>query len=381
MMERKTKFIIVGLAGIFIIGLFFNLRIYSAKQLLERERDELKKENASLVTKIEEINAESQRFKNRINALNRDLDNIAKEKEEIQAKYDAVFKERDDLVEKLKGRPVQVLEVKEKPSLSPTDDAYWAGVLKAKTDLELQLETIRTELKTAQIKSEEFQREKSSLELDINNLIRDKKDLEQQLEYNKKMIDSISQELVREKNDKLQIQESLKAVKNENASLRQELKGLSSRKARLEEKLQQLEKDKASLERAFTEMEIMLKDKINKVCEFKEQLDATFGKEITEAPEEKKEAVELPPIVVHPEAEATLPAKPEIGKVLAVNRDNNFVIINLGENSGIRLGDTFQVYKEGKAIASIEVVQLRKNIAACDIKRQATSVSVGDTIK
>lgn len=384
-MEQKTKLIIVGLIGIFIISLLFNLQTYSSKQALERDRDSLKKENTSFVTKIEEINIESQQLKNKADALKRDFENVSQQKEEVQAKYNLLVKERDELIEKLKTRPGEEAREVSPPTAVPTavsEDTYWAGILKAKTDLGLQLESIRSELKTAQIKNEELQRDKAALELDINNFLRDNKDIQQQLEYNKKMIDSLSQELVREKNDKMQIQESLKAVKNENASLRQELKGISSRKVKLEEKLQQLEKEKAGLERAFTEMEVILKDKINKVCEFKEQLDAAFGKEIAEPTEGKKESVELPPIIVHPEQEPSIPGiAPPIGKILAINRENNFVIINLGENSGVRLGDAFQVYREDKAIATVEVVQLRKNIAACDISREVTPIMVGDTIK
>ena len=69
------------------------------------------------------------------------------------------------------------------------------------------------------------------------------------------------------------------------------------------------------------------------------------------------------------------------GKILAINKDANFVIIDLGEDRGINVGDTFQVYREGESIATIGVIQARKSIAACEIKKETTAIKVGDTIR
>ena len=95
------------------------------------------------------------------------------------------------------------------------------------------------------------------------------------------------------------------------------------------------------------------------------------------------ESVELPPIVVRPQA-ASLPINETgigMGKVLAVNRDNNFVIMDLGGEQGIKVGNTFVVYRGDQPIADVEVVQARQSISACDIKRETTPIKVGDTIR
>ena len=69
------------------------------------------------------------------------------------------------------------------------------------------------------------------------------------------------------------------------------------------------------------------------------------------------------------------------GKVLAVNKDNNFIVIDMGESSGVKVGDSFQVFREGQSIAAIEAIQVRRDIAACDIRRQNAMPKIGDMVQ
>lgn len=386
-MENRVKFIIIGLIGILAISLFIAFQNYATKETLLKEKDRLSKENESLVAKVERAMRELRVSQEKVGSVNKELDRVSQEKERIERQYELIKKREGELMERLKSQPAAALVKPTLESLPPTQDAYWAGILKAKTDLEFQLGNLRSELKNMQIRNEQLQREKSSLGLDINNLGRDNEDLKRQLEYNQKLMDSITQELVREKNDKIKIQETFKAIKNENVVLTRQLKSLNSRKVELEEKLQKLQDDKDALDRRITEIETTFSNKISKIKELKEQLDVIYsiGRQ-TEQPEEKSEqkgSVELPPIVVRPQTETAsgVTATSLTGKILAVNRDNNFVIIDLGENSGIKVGDTFRVYRQDESIATIETIQIRKSIAACDIKKETKPIATGDTVR
>jgi len=269
------------------------------------------------------------------------------------------------------------------PPLPQSAESYWAGILKAKTDIEMQLNSIRSELKSVQISNEQLQREKSTLELDINNLAREREDLKRQLEYNQKIMDSIAQELVRERNDKIQIQENFKAIKNENTILNRQLKSLNNRKINLERNLQELQEGKSSVERRFIEMETMLTDKLSQINALKEELDAIHSGHKKPAEEKEKESVQLSPIVVRPRQEASTSQQEAdaTAKVLAINRENNFVVIDAGEESGLKAGDAFQVYSGNERIASIEVIKTSKSVAACDIKREISPIKIGDTVR
>lgn len=389
-MEQKVKFIIIGLIGIAAICFFLLIQTLGAKKSVMRERDSLKSETVSLNSKAEKLGLEIRSRESKIDSLNKELERVNKDMLDLQAKHDAAEKENQELADKLKASQGRMETTSRAVEVVPqTSDEYWGGILKAKTDLEMQLGSARTELKSTLVNNEQLQREKSSLELDINTLKRDREDLARQLEYNKKLMDNISQELVMERNDKIKIENSLKEIRSENLLLTRQLKSLNNRKVNLEKKLQEVQEGKATVDRRLTEMETMLTQKISQISNLKDQMEAIRGGTAIEAEEEKSESVELPPIVVRPQPEmaplmpesAALPAAAPIAKVLAINRDNNFVIIDIGEDAGLNPAETLRAYRDGKKVADLEVIKVSKNVAACDIKNEMLPLKIGDEVK
>ncbi|MDD5653310.1 MAG: hypothetical protein PHT31_04000 [Candidatus Omnitrophica bacterium] len=402
-MEQKIKFIIIGLIAVLVVSFALNIFTLLSKEQALRSNNTLQEDKSSLLKEVETSKQKVGQLQKQLIELNQGVDKLNKEKEEIQKKYDLVDKARQTLVDQVKA--LKEKEASSKTSASATaqpasnalgNDAYWAGILKQKKDLEWQLDTVRSELKTAQINNEQLQKEKSALELEAGNLGREKQDLgrqyefvQKQLEYNKKMMESIALELVGEKNDKLQIQDSFKAIKTENAMLRRQLKNLNDRKISLERKLATAQEKSHTLESRFNEMDVLLKDKMLQL----EKISRTVPSSEATA---KEEPVELTPIVVRPPSETTtmpsittpaaetsaasIPQKE--GKISAVNRDNNFVIIDLGEEQSARVGDVFNVYnKANKPIGVVEIIETRKAISACDIQRENEKIQVGDKVR
>ena len=314
------------------------------------------------------------------------MERVTSEKGDLEKRLELISKERQDLADKLKEQK-RIPALAQAPAGPVTEDAYWAGILKAKTDLEIQLESIRSELKTAQANNEQLQRDKAGLELEVTSLTRYKQDLKRQLDYNQKLMDSIAQDLVREKNDKFQIGEVKKSIKSDNDLLRRQLRALDIRRANVEKRLSDLQDENTKLNNQLKELEANLEDKGSLIDSLNKELSAIkSGKPL---PAEKgKESVELPPIVVRP-AVSSVPATSAgvgvgsalVGKILAINRDNNFVVIDLGTSVGIKPGDKFQVYRDDSVIANLEVIQTREKISACDIKRETSPIKVGDGIK
>lgn len=387
-MEQKTKIIMFGLIGIIVVSLIISLQLMGAKQAAERERDGLKEEVVTLQQNLSVVSKESQQLKAKLSEVGRDLDRLSRERQDIQKKYDSVSRERADLIETIEKLKKQVDDAKGQsaqvvPVAPPTtDDTYWSGILKAKVDLELQLQNIRTELKNMQVANEQLQREKGTLSLEVSNLNREKEDIQRQLNYNQKLVDNLASELVREKNDKMQLEDNVKPIKNENQVLMRQLKTLNERKVVLEKDLAQLQADKGTLARRIDELEALLKDQVLKMEGIRKQVDDVRGGTDDIAAQSKSESVELPPILVRPQTnEGAAQTKLLTGKVLAINKDNNFVIVDLGENAGVKLGQGFNVYRNDKSIAGIEVIQVRKDISACDIKRETTPIKIGDVVK
>ena len=385
-MEQKAKLIIIGLIIVTIASLALLVQVSSNKQELIRERDDLKTENTKLNSNLDKLKSSISSYESRITSLSGDLANVNQQKADLEKRYELVNRAREDLIQKLKEQQSQKPSVTEsRVEYTPqNNDAYWAEVLRAKNEMELQLNNVRAELKSLQMSNEQLQREKSNIELDLNSLKREKEDLKRQIEYNQKLVESISKELVTEKNDKTQIQDSYKLVRNENAMLSRQLQSLNNRKINLDKKIQELTESKGSLERRLSEMESMLTDRVTQIDQFKGKVEAVKTGEPVEG-REKKESVELPAIVVRPQADqpsrSVNPDAGFIGRVLAVNKDNNFVIIDLGQDSGLKVGDAFKIYRDEKPVASVEVTQVRRSISACDIKKEMSPIKIGDTVR
>jgi len=379
-MQNKIKFIVMGLVGLLVINIFITLQAFNAKQLVERERDSLRRENDSLVAKINESMQDGQRLKERLNILNQSLESAMRERDEFQQNYLLRTKERDGLVKQLESRVAAIMPALPAPA-PVADDAYWGRILKEKTDLEIQLANIRKDLREMQINNEALQKDKSTLELEVRSQIREKQDLKRQIEYNQKLMETLSQDLVREKNDKFQIEDSLKTIKAENLTLRRQLKSLGNRKLVLEKKFAELQAKSSGLEKSFNEMSGLLRDKMAQIDSLKRQFEPARVSTLPAV--SQPESVELPQIVVRPQ---TGPMTEEItsvvtGKILAVKRDNNFVIIDLGEEAGVVAGNTFGVYRGNELISEIKVIQVRRNISACDIKNETSPLRIGDTVR
>ena len=388
-MEQKIKFIIIGLVGFCMVCLFLFVQASSQQQKLLRESNDLKTENTALVSRASKFENDLRETQGKISSLKAERDRGVEELNELQKKFELASRARDELIEKLKKASLSQVVVSAPPPVQQAPvpentDAYWGTVLKAKTDLELQLSSIQVELRNLQISNESLQRGKSVLEIDINSLRNDKKDLLRQLDYNQKLLDSMSQEVVRERNDKVAIQDSLRTIKSENGVLSRQLKSLVGRKEALDKKVQSLQEGKTTVEKRLNEMETMLTDRISKIGSLKNELDAIKGGRVEDTEKASKESVELPAIVVR---SAPSSEKPKVqpqefpGRILAVNLDSNFVVIDLGSSAGVAVGNVFNVYRAAKSIGSIGVIQTRANISACDIKRMSTPLKIGDSVK
>lgn len=389
-MEQKVKFIVMGLVGFCIVCLFLFMQATSQQQKMLRENNDLKTENTVLMSRANKFESDLKETQGKVNSLKAERDKGVEEINELQRKFDLASRSRDELIEKLKKVQLQQVTAKEPQmaqsqlSVPENTDAYWGAVLQAKTDLEMQLSSIRVELRSLQISNESLQREKSTLEININSLSNDKKDLSRQLDYNQKLLDSMSQEVVREKNDKVAIQDSFKTIRAENVVLSRQLKSLISRKEVLDKKVQSLQEGKNTVEKRLNEMETMFTDKISKIDSLKNELNVIKSGKTEDMEKLSSEAVELPAIVVRA-APGTSRGEAEIqafsGKILAVNLDSNFVVIDLGSSAGVNAGNVFNVYRDARSIGAISVIQARVNISACDIKRMSTPFKIGDNIK
>jgi chromosome segregation ATPase len=418
-MEQKLKIATIALSVLLVICFISLIAVFGSKQALMQQNSSLKQqktkllqENQALAEKISSIKKEKRNIEAKFAEVKDDLERLSSEKAQIQHKYEVVSEERDNLVDKLKELQRKSTHIsttvstlaKKKEMPSVTKDEYWAGILKERAALQLDVSGLKDDLIQMQKKFNTLAVEKGSLETDVKDLRRQREDLIRRVDYNERLANSLSLELVREKKDKRRLQEQLKSLSEEQRRLSNQLKTLSRQKNALQRRLENAQQEKDKLSQRISELDATLKDKLAELFDAKQKLEETnkalkgISKTTTKStaattavtaqsstpslqPQQQPAAVNLPPIVVHSAAVQKSFVGPFLAKVLAVNEENNFVIIDSGQRQGLKAGDSLSVYRDKKKIATVEVIQVRKDVAACDIKQTVASIHVGDTVR
>lgn len=416
-MQDKLKYILFGIGGVVVLAILIVLG--SRIKSLENDKNTLIGENAALTEKVNAVSGENKSLKEQVAGLNADLSKLKTDKEQLQNDYQGLVKEREELQAKIdklvaeKESLNQVVASAQSSAVEPVStDAYWGKVLKKKADLELQVDALRDQVKAMKAQADQIALEKNSLTMELNNIKRDGTDLQRQADYSQRLADTLTQDLAREKSDKMQIEKTLATLKADNRTLRQQLQNTINHKTRLEQQMADLLQKNQALEGSLSNMEGYVKQQMvqvdslkNRIQESKKASAAAVVKPEESAFEEVSgsapgrsgavssggQAIQLPPIVVRPQGEgrgiaAPLPAlsaPAQIsarGRVVSVDRDNHFVVIDLGKSAGLKLGDVFRVVRAGQPIADLSVIQVRDRISACDIVKETSTIMPGDQV-
>ncbi len=410
-MQDKLKYILFAIGGLVVVVILVVLgaRIKS----LENDKNNLVNENSSLSQKISAVSGENKELKGKVEGLNTDLAKLKEEKELVLKDFQSLAKERDALQEKVDKLVAEkeslnqvVASAQQSQSSEPVStDAYWGKVLKKKADLELQVDALRDQMKAMKAQSEQFILEKNSLTLELNNVKREGTDLQRSADYNQRLADTLTQELAREKSDKMEIEKTLATLKSDNRILRSQLQNAINQKVKLEQQMGDLLQKNVTLESSMANMEGYVKQQMVQVDSLKNRIQESKSPSGTRSVQEKEmafedvsggssaaatgQSIQLPPIVVRPQGEskpAVVPfsgAAAQItarGRVVSLDRDNNFAVIDMGKNAGLKIGDTFRVIRSGQPIADLSVIQVRERIAACDILKETSTIMPGDQV-
>lgn len=211
----------------------------------------------------------------------------------------------------------------------------------------------------------------------------------------KKQLSSLEQE-------KNQIQKKLTESKKEAGSLESELAGHKRQLASTRQKITGVDNKVISTERKINELNSYIKDikpRIVNVTHDSLKLteELTLLQKTTEALkgrlaqflEEKKGKKKISarePDLAKPQADISgrtpqaIPEPSLIGEVLIVNREFDFVVINLGQDDGIEEDMVLDISRDDNILAQVEVETVRTNTSAAGIidKDAISQIRAGD---
>ncbi len=190
-------------------------------------------------------------------------------------------------------------------------------------------------------------------------------------------IDTLNSQLEQERLSKeaalAKIDESLEIVKQQN--------GL---RLDLEKKLNKAQDDVLLIQSKLVTIESEKKTLQVKVKELEAKAQVELGK-IVVSPETSSQSVKpqeekaQPVVLSKPSAGIT---QGQEGKVLVLNKEYNFVVVNLGSKEGVVVGDQFSVYRGDKYIGDVKVEKVQEAMSAAGflIEGVKNKVKEGDKV-
>jgi len=261
-------------------------------------------------------------------------------------------------------------------------------VLKQKAALQLELERAKSALDQVALQVAELKKQNSDLEMQVKQVTNEKDEIAQKVKYGGDLADTLSIDLARARNDQKAVNDRADKVKEENMDLQGQIKDLASTKISLEKTISRLTDDKNVMQKKLVETESVIQSRIDDIWKIKESLDKKLSDNPPSAPSAGG-GMELPPIIVNApnnqiQQGSGVPsiAVKNQGSIISINESSNFVITDLGQsNSTVSVGSALKVTRDSKEIAVLEVIQVRRDICAADIKNKSTELKVGDIVK
>ncbi|MFA4991185.1 MAG: hypothetical protein WC569_01205 [Candidatus Omnitrophota bacterium] len=181
--------------------------------------------------------------------------------------------------------------------------------------------------------------------------------------------------------NKIKEMESDMYVVNLLAPKDEEIERLKGENAGMGDKIAKLEKDLSNKDKELEDIKVVFQDKSRETAQLRAEAYHT------------RDEVDLPPIVVNSQPQKTarlttpsferLNISPGLkGRIVTVNKEHNFVVIDLGKQDGVEIGNMFNVYRGDSLLGFVEVIQTRDRIAAADIKdlKQGLDIEINDIV-
>lgn len=373
--------LLVIILGVGVVAYNFytqNTQLLEDNQELEQVNNSLQEDKNNLQQRYQEARQAQRQLDQKLQAVNQQLSQIEEERSNLQQRYQQVSEERDELAQKLKQQPQQGMQARSRSVSSGKGDDYWADFVQKKAELEAKVDNLRSEILDTQSQVAQLKKENKELSLKVDQVKKEKERLAQEIKTKQRALRVMSMDLVAEREDRGQAVSEVKKLRNENTSLKRELIVANKQKGNLQDNLKQTLEKKNALEDKISDAENMLREKSLAFRELQTDLTQTIkeGKQIVAG---ESGSVELPPIIVKPESPGLKGLR---GEIIAVNPQEEFVVLDLGEASGINPGVLLKVMRGDREIATLEVIETRQNISAADIRESLGGFDIkeGDVV-
>ncbi len=208
-------------------------------------------------------------------------------------------------------------------------------------------------------------------------------DLERQLTEVEEAKAKLDAEALRLRADLKQVQTDLEEAQATQAKLAGEVESREQEIGRIAKDLDQMRHDRQEFEQQVGDLE----RERNTLRQQLADLEQAHG-DLELAMEELKgrPVVELEKVVVTNtggDASSGVAAAPRDGEVVVVNREYSFIVMNLGRNHGLSVGQEFQIVRGSEVLGRVKVEKVYDELSAAEIlpESRLEKIREGDLVK
>lgn len=369
-MEKGIRIVLVVLIVFSLVSLTSGIRFFLAERETFAKYMKAKETLEQAKVKWEKELAWAEEEKGKLRSK---LGAVTQRRSELEAKNRALTEAKDNLALQRNNLALQVVDL-EKKIAAMVSDLYLADLLKERATLEVEARNLKEGLKSREAELEKIVR--------ANEEVRSKL---ARLETEGQVAEALSRDLAKVNKDRYIAIEALGRLEAENRGLQEQFAQLAETKALLEERLTiaderllRVEDERDRFAEELVSARLALKGSGEELGELRARL-ATKAKEERKKGFQRKDAsIELPPIVVKAEL-ARDDKKPSVspqGRVVTVNDEYKFVVIDLGKDDGIKVGMPFIVYRGDEEIGHLEIIEAHQRVSAADVKKVKGRMSI-----
>ena len=389
-MDRTLRSILWILVGLVVLSSFSTAWFFLSKEKLYNEYTNLeelfKTTMDKLSTEITLANKEKTELRSKLQAIEDKFKAMEASHAALKSERETAVSERDELKRDLasvrKGKAFLEKRLKEMES-----DMFVASLLKQKISLEVEIQRLKSAIDPKNQEISGLKAENMDKEIKLSRLQEENNLIEQRLKDSEQVAQILSGDVLKEKDlnkddkaehEKIAMENSvLKSRIGEFGEIAREYNILLAEKENMRTKIAKLENDLGSKDQEINKFRVALQE------------SAVSSQEMRLEAYHSPEEVELPPIRAQKTARLTTPSLERIGeraelkgRIVTINREHNFVVIDLGRQDGVDIGNKFNVYREDMFLGSVEIIQARDRIAAADIKdlKEGMDIEINDTV-
>lgn len=244
---------------------------------------------------------------------------------------------------------------------------------------EQQLETAKKEKEALEKEVDDLTKAKTELETQTGNLTKQAKAVAEQLAQEKRAREALTTELARVRKDSDQVKADLEQERLDKDAVTEDLARAKQSYQALSNELTTLRQAKEALEKRVKEMLTQRAKEAEQIVVTNPAASAATGPAPASAP--KSSTTASKPAVSVP---ASAPKGGLQGKVLVVNREYNFAVVNLGSKDGMKKGSRLSIWRGDKQVMTAEVDKVYDNMSAANFLeevKKGSEVKEGDAVR